>query len=499
MARARSSSTTSRRGLWLFPLAGALIGALLSLLIGPHPTSLGPPTGDAALAREAQAILGNLDGYGAVSVARIQNGQSAWAGFPAKGRSIDEHSRFELGSITKTFNGLLLADAVERGEVAPDDPVANHLPELAGSPAGTATLEELASHRSGLPSIARMPMAEIIFEDMAGEELSVFATGTDDLLAQARTLELTNRGTFAYSNLGAALLGHALARAGGAPDWETHVSTRLLAPLGLTETRFVPPGQRDPALEQPRLAGGRAVEAWTGSGYAPAGAGVTTTAADLTRYARAILDGSAPGMSALDPQWDTTGLLAGTSRIGLAWMSSGPAGAEMQWHNGGTGGTRTILAIDRHTQTAAIVLNSSKTDVTGAGLRLAGADDGPPRFLLSLSERDYYWILGLVPVLVLAIGALRGRNRLGVLARTSWALGGVLLIWLAAPWNWVPGWVFGLAVGAVVASLVVIGLRWGRLPWRPRRFLGLSVPVLALGAAFLALMLTVTIRALRIG
>jgi len=238
MARARPSSTTSRRRLRLLPLAGALIGALLSLLLCPHPTTLGPAAGDQALAQEAQEILGDPDGYGSVSIARIQNDQTTWAGFPVHTRwpqpggtqAIDEHSRFELGSITKTFNGLLLADAVGRGEVALSDPVAKYLPELAGTPAGSVTLEELASHQSGLPSMARMPMAEIIFEDMAGEELSVFATSTDDLLAQTRTLDLTNRGTFAYSNLGAALLGHALARASGAPDWETYVTTRLLTP-----------------------------------------------------------------------------------------------------------------------------------------------------------------------------------------------------------------------------------------------------------------------------
>ncbi|MDO5499728.1 MAG: serine hydrolase domain-containing protein [Propionibacteriaceae bacterium] len=505
MARPTWSPTTLRGRLWLVPLAGAILGGLLSLLMGPQPTTLGPPTGDRVLAAEAQEFLGDPDGYGAVSVVRVRDGRSTWAGFPAEGTTIDPQTRFELGSITKTFNGLLLADAVERGEVALDDPVVTYLPELAGTPAGIVTLEELASHRSGLPSMARLPMAEVVRQDLAGAELTVYSTTTWDLINDTRTLTLTDRGTFAYSNLGAALLGHALARAAGAETWDTHVTARLLNPLQMTETRISRPDirdplrERDPRLAQPRLAGGRAVEEWTGEGYAPAGAGVTTTAADLTRYLEAILDGSAPGVTALDPRWDTAGLFAGQGRIGLAWISSGPPGQEIQWHNGGTGGTRTMLAVDRHTNTAAVILNSSKTDVTGAGLQLAGADGGPPRFLLTLSERDYYWVLGPLLVLIFAIGAVRGRNRLGLIARIAWALGGLLLFWLAGPWNWVPGSVFGLSVGAFVGAAAVTALRWRELPWRPRRFLWLSLPILALGGAFLFLMLATTDLALQVG
>lgn len=491
--------TTTTRRLWYVPLAGALLGALLSLLLGPHAPTLGPPVGDQALARDAREILGDPAGYGAVSVARIRDGETAWAGFPGEGASITPDTRFELGSITKTFTGLLLVDAAERREVALDDAVERHLPELAGTPAGAATLEELASHRSGLPGMARDPWVQLVPEDLAGTELSVFQTTTADLLNQTRSLQLTDRGTFAYSNLGISLLGHALARAAGAPDWQTHVTDRLLTPLGMTGTRFIAPGQHDPGLTQPRLAGGRAVEPWTGLGYAPAGAATATTAADMTLYAEAILNGTAPGLDALEARWPTTGPLSTFTRAGLTWMSSGPEGADIQWHNGGTGGTRTMLAINRHEGAAALIFNSSRTDVTGAGLRLAGADEGPPRFLLSLTERDYYWFLGLVPVLLFAIGALRGRNRLGLISRALWAVGGVLLIWLAGPWNWVPGWVFGLTAGAVAASLVVVGLRWSRLPWPPRRFLWVSVPILALGAAFLGLMLAVTVSALQIG
>jgi D-alanyl-D-alanine-carboxypeptidase/D-alanyl-D-alanine-endopeptidase len=44
-------------------------------------------------------------------------------------RTPDGDTLFEIGSVTKTFTSLLLSDMVERGEIALDDPAANHCPQ----------------------------------------------------------------------------------------------------------------------------------------------------------------------------------------------------------------------------------------------------------------------------------------------------------------------------------------------------------------------------------
>ena len=59
----------------------------------------------------------------------------------------------EIGSITKDLQRPAPGDAIARGEVKASDPLSTHLPELAGTPAGEATLEEVASHRSGIPGV----------------------------------------------------------------------------------------------------------------------------------------------------------------------------------------------------------------------------------------------------------------------------------------------------------------------------------------------------------
>ena len=136
-------------------LAGMLIGALVSLGLGPRTPTLGTAqTGDTELAEDVRASLVSDRGLQVLSVGRVRDGPGQLRrARPGGGATPTAETRFELGSITKTFTGLLLADAVERGELALDDQLADHLPELRGTAAGDVTLEQLATHRSGLPGV----------------------------------------------------------------------------------------------------------------------------------------------------------------------------------------------------------------------------------------------------------------------------------------------------------------------------------------------------------
>lgn len=218
---------------WLTLLVGALVGALAFLMLGPHPAGLGASTGDPGLARDASVALATARNVETVSVARIRDGQASWAGFG----EVTPDSRYELGSITKTFDGLLLADAAQRGEVRLEDRLDAHLTELAATPVGSVTLAELASHRAGLPHMARLDPLRVVAEDLAGAALSDYTTGPPDrVIRDAAAIRLSGRGTMHYSNLGASLLGFALTRAAGAPDWPSYVRERLFEPLGMHDT-----------------------------------------------------------------------------------------------------------------------------------------------------------------------------------------------------------------------------------------------------------------------
>lgn len=171
------------------------------------PPTLGPAAGDPGLITRVVPLLHGLRDR--VSVVHIRDRVATEAHFGA-----GQHTEYEIGSITKTMTGLLFSRAVEAGELTPGARLASLL-DLCGSAAADVTLEELASHRSGLPRIADRP------RDLFATGLAVlrhrnpYTADAAKLLVQARAAKLTGRGCFSYSNLGTALLGAALAARAG--------------------------------------------------------------------------------------------------------------------------------------------------------------------------------------------------------------------------------------------------------------------------------------------
>lgn len=445
-----------------------VVGTALALLLGFRGPALGPATtGDAALAGDVRGALDGERGLQAVSAARVVDGRVTFAGLgEVDGAAPGPDTPFELGSITKTFTAALLAEALERGEVGLDDPVSGELAELAGTDAGASTYRQLATHTAGLPAFPSSSTPLVLLRVVGNE--NPYGGSVADLLAATRGTEVDERGTYAYSNLGVALLGHALARAAGTPDWPTLLQERLLAPLGMTRTVVadrpdaVPSGTAPPHHDN-----GWRAPFWTGAAFAPAGSSTTTTASDVARFARALLDRTAPGAAALDPVADIPG-----GRIGLLWHVREVEGRSVTWHNGGTGGTRTILALDRERGRAVLLLQSSTRDLDTTGLRLAAAEPGSPPVAVDAPAVGWAGLLGwnVVGLLLLGTAVLRWTRP------HPWALldGGLaaatgLLILLAhGPWQVAWGAVWGGLLLAVLA-LGVVALRSPRPDEPPRR------------------------------
>lgn len=132
----------------------------------------------------------------------------------ADDRPLDGNTVFEAGSITKEFTALLLADMVQRREVALEDPVASLLPAGTRIPerGKPITLLDLATYTSGLPNLPR-PFKSADEPNLYGDYT---AARMLDFLA---SYELKHEpGThYEYANLGFALLGHALSSRAGKP------------------------------------------------------------------------------------------------------------------------------------------------------------------------------------------------------------------------------------------------------------------------------------------
>ncbi len=278
---------------------------------------------------------------------------------------VDANTVFEIGSITKIFTSLLLADAVQRGEVALTDPVSKYLPPNVKVPergGKKITLVDLATHTSGLP---RMPTN--FHPKDPGNPYADFSVA--QLYEFLSSVELTRDigSTYEYSNLGGGLLGHALARRAGT-DYETLVRTRILEPLGMKSTAITLSKSMKDRLAPGHDAGLHQVANWDIPTLAGAGA-LRSTANDLLTFLAANIglekSPLAPSMAAMIAARRPTG--TPNLEIALGWHIWTRHGHEIIWHNGGTGGYRTWIGFDPKSRTGVVVLSNMSTN--------AGADD----------------------------------------------------------------------------------------------------------------------------
>lgn len=348
-----------------------------------------------------------------IVVGILEQGRPRYVAYGTAGTGvapIDEHTLFEIGSISKTLTGLLLADAVKRGEVRLDEPLAELLPKGTLVPTRdrkVITLELLSTQRSGLP---RLPgnLAPVDSTDpYAGydaQRLYAFLSGY--------TLPRAPGDSAEYSNLGVGLLGHALTVRAGAPSWGALVERRITGPLGMRETFVdVPPALRG------RVAIGHdarmtAVPPWHFDALAGAGA-LRSTAADMLTYLAAALDTShGPLRQAMALARTPRADFGPGARIALGWMVSGPPASPIWWHNGGTGGFRSFVAFDPARQVAVVVLANSAVSVDDVGMHLVNPMVPvampmlPPRATFTLSVEALDRLVGvyaLAPTMLLTI------------------------------------------------------------------------------------------------
>jgi CubicO group peptidase (beta-lactamase class C family) len=308
-----------------------------------------PCTGDRPLAAE----LGKLRDRRTrnVAAAVIDVGAEPTVRLACAGAATD--TRFEIGSVTKGLTGMLLAEAIERGELALDTELGAILSEHQGSPFGSITMRELCTHRSGLPNVAstfRCWLRAWLYglfgtDPYRGSSPSV-------LMALAARQPLTGRGGYRYSNLGAAVLGQLLAVVAGT-DYARLLDDRVFRPLGMGASAV---SRRGVTARPGRSGGGRRRQPWIMDGYAPAG-GVVSTIEDMAILAGALLEKTAPGTASLRPV--TSGRTGKTDETsGMFWVIHTPPGTHgtMIWHNGQTGGYSAYLVLYPETGRGVIVL-----------------------------------------------------------------------------------------------------------------------------------------------
>lgn len=283
----------------------------------------------------------------------------------------DADSQFQIGSITKVYTNLLLAESVAAGDLRYESTLGALLPDGAqlGNPAlARVTLEALASHRSGLPRLPPNLDLGNTVDPYAGYDESKLLQG----LAMARAQQPLGD-FYAYSNFGAGVLGYLLGRHDGA-GYHAAIENRLIAPLRLDHTSFRP-GERAARAIQ----GGKPVQAW-GFDDALAGAGsLWGSAGDLGRLVQAYLGHHQHDLKhALEDDLRVLGA-AGDFEITRVWHVARADGQPVYWHNGGTAGFHSVVGFRPDLGVGVAVLVSGDADPTDVALRALGVAPIEPR------------------------------------------------------------------------------------------------------------------------
>lgn len=287
---------------------------------------------------------------------------------------------FDLASLTKVIAGTpAIMLLIERGQVKLDEPVHTYIPEFKGDGKEKVTVRELLTHTSGqLPDIETKT-------DWHGRETAYQKACAEKLRAEPETV-------FRYSDVNLFMVGAIVERVSGM-KLEDFVQKEIYQPLKMTDTGYLPPADKvariaptepDPANPKVMLRGVVHDPTARHMGGVAGHAGLFSTAADLARYARMMLnEGTLDGVRIFKPE--TVKLMTSVQtpegmwdRRGLGWdIDSGysrPRGKLFpRGSYGHTGWTGTCLWIDPFSKTFFIFLsNRNHPDGKGDTLALYG-------------------------------------------------------------------------------------------------------------------------------
>lgn len=275
------------------------------------------------------------------------------------GGPVDKHSIYEIGSISKTFTSILLAQKVLTGKMKLDDPIKKYLPGSVKVPTYQGheiTLGNLADHTSGLP---RMPS-----NFKPADPTNPFADYTTAQLYEflsSYTLTRDVGSEYEYSNLAQGLLGHILALQSGT-TYEALMIKAIASPLGMKETKV----SFDANMKEHLAMGysnGKQVSNWDIPMLAGAG-GIRSSANDMLKYISANAGLTKTSIrKAMDLTHTVRHDKAGGERVGLAWHLSTSKAGDLVWHNGGTGGYRTFAGFIKEKGMGVVVLTNSSANI----------------------------------------------------------------------------------------------------------------------------------------
>jgi CubicO group peptidase (beta-lactamase class C family) len=285
------------------------------------------------------------------------------------GRTPDADTLFAVGSVSKAFLGTIADLLVQEGRLSWDDTLGNVMPAdaKASRDARAITLLQLATHTSGLP---RQPYTRPIlvpfFRYLFTGESFYDPLDQDFVFDYLSDFSAPSAVEYEYSNIGYGLLGYAIERETGL-TLDTLLQRDIVAPLGLTETGYVPealPGYavraHGYAGDQPKfIRRGAPVPDWTFTPLMRGSAALYSSARDLLIFARAHFAASATPLGRAMADTLRVRLLRPRESVGVAWTADHVNGEDISYILGVVAGYTSYLGLDTRHHIAIVALRNS--------------------------------------------------------------------------------------------------------------------------------------------
>ena len=282
----------------------------------------------------------------------------------------DNQTFYEIGSVTKTFTGVLLAKAILDKKLSLEDDIRKYLPE--GYPNlqfknQPILIKHLASHTSRLPSF---PVDDITSKKDYDAQNPYKHYTKEMVLAHLRTIKLdTTPGIQSeYSNFATGLMGIILQKV-YQKTYDDLLKTHITRPLSMEATKIEINEKEALNFAKPYDEKGVLTHHWDLTGLAAAGA-IRSNVVDMLTYTQANLS---PSTEALKVAQQPIFEVSKERSIALYWqLTTTPKGQLMTWHNGGTGGFSTFCGFVKAKNIGLVVLSNSSENITDKAIELLG-------------------------------------------------------------------------------------------------------------------------------
>ena len=264
------------------------------------------------------------------------------------GQPVTSDTVYEIGSITKVFTGILLAQTVYYGLINLNDPVQKYLPDgvhLAAYKNQPIQMVDLATHRSGFP--------RELGSDNPADLYHWLNNFQPDRAPGAE---------YVYSNLGYMVLGDILSRL-SKTDFGALEFASISQPLGLLDTREVLTSGEQNRLAQGYYYDGSVASYFPDSGNMSGAGYLRSTLNDMTRF---LIDNMRPDSTPLASSLQLAQTMQAEGRnpgtgTGLGWEIDQPgAPSEVIWKDGGTLGFTSYISFMKNGSYGFVLLSNGQ-------------------------------------------------------------------------------------------------------------------------------------------